>query len=630
MKEVITVMPGSAYPLGVHVKGEHIEASAQYTGRKNCGICFYRNGSDEERVVLFDESCRSGALFSAYIEGIAGLYDSYLLYEDGRRFPDPYARKIIGLNRFDTLLPDRALRCALVPQLYDWSGDIRPEIPYKDSFIYLLHVRGFTMRAESGVSRKNRGTFRGLIEKIPYLKSLGVTAVELMPIYECRVAGDEAVKEASDEELCHVSENGTVTKGAPEHRVNYWGYKDGYYFAPRSSYCADKAFPVTECKDMIHAFHEQGMEVILQFYFAEGVSQNLMIDCVRYWVSEYHIDGIHLKSLNIPAEVIASDPMLKDIKILCTDPGDDLKSRPNLAGSDDNYAFCARHFLKSDDNSAKPFLNMQLMPDKGNGRINYICEASGFTLRDLVSYDHKRNEANKEGGTDGRDDNCSWNCGYEGETRRKGVKELRRRQMLNALSMVMLSRGTPLIYAGDEMGNTQEGNNNPWCQDNRTGWTTWDARGSYAYITDYVRFLSDLRKEFPFLHPEGPFRIVDHLAAGYPDLSFHGTTAWQPELNGNSHAFGMLYCGWYHGSDTFLYVIYNMYWKDLTFDLPKLPKGSAFYLISDTSMSPAVLPNPLKIKENSVTVSSRSVSIFKASAPFENGKKAIKERPDNE
>ena len=310
-KQSIAYMPGSAYPLGVFGNGDDLVVSARYNGRKDCGICLFSGKS--RHLVLFDESCRTGNLYSAVLKGAINRFDAYLLYEDGRYFCDPYARKIIGLERFGLDVPQETLRCKSVLAPYDWRGDLRPLTPYEDSIIYCLNVRGFTKSPASGVAKHLRGTFRGLIEKIPYLQSLGVTAVELMPVHEIRTA---LTSKSSGSPPAIYLENGTPKADTEKPRVNLWGYQEGFYFAPRTSYAYDKARPSIECKDMIHAFHQAGMEVILQFYFADGASQNLMVSCIRYWVSEYHIDGIHLKSENIPVDIITTDPMLSEIKIL--------------------------------------------------------------------------------------------------------------------------------------------------------------------------------------------------------------------------------------------------------------------------------------------------------------------------
>ncbi|MBR0091389.1 MAG: hypothetical protein IJP92_06800, partial [Lachnospiraceae bacterium] len=417
-------------------------------------------------------------------------------------------------------------------------------------------------------------------------------------------------------------DNGSmVEQQTPETKVNLWGYQEGYYFAARASYASDSTLPCNECKDVIRAFHENGMEVILQFYFAEGVSKSLMSDCIRYWVSEYHIDGIHLKSDNIPADMISTDPMLSDIKIMSSDvsafpPGEN-KQQLYLAEYSNSYIWSARHFLKGDDRSASDFADAMYSRKNGHVEIHYIANYDGFTLRDLVTYEHKRNEANGEGGTDGRYDNISWNCGVEGESRKRAINILRRRQILNALTFVFMSRGTPLLYAGDESGNTQEGNNNPYCQDNKCGWTDWKGVGKggrFLVVQEYVRFLAALRQRFRRLGAKPGAYGGKKGSAGknrMPELSFHGAEAWRPDFGDNSHAFAALYC---HPDEAHcLYVVYNMYWEALSFSLPDVPKGFVWRKLADTALDAPVLTEGEGIyREKDTRVFARSVQIFEA------------------
>lgn len=616
LPENIQVMPASAYPLGVYGDGEDLVVSARYRGEKDCGICLF--SGEEKTLVLFDASCRTGRLFSARLTDANGRFDSYLLYEDGGYFCDPYAKKIIGLEEFGKAVSEKDLRCKGVLPPYDWRGDLRPLIPYEDCIFYCLNVRGFTM-ADPSVKAKKRGTFLALQEKIPYLKDLGVTTVELMPIYEIHTA----IPEKLIRHAVPFMDNGSLVEAKEEEkRVNLWGYQEGYYFAPCASYAYDSDSPCNECKDMIRAFHENGMEVIMQFYFAEGTSKSLMTDCIRYWVSEYHIDGIHLKSDNIPVDMIATDPMLSDIKIMTSDvsgfPSGEEHLPLYLADYSDSFIWSARHFLKGDDRSISAFADAMYGRRNGHAEIHYITNYDGFTLRDLVTYEHKRNEANGEGGTDGRYDNISWNCGVEGESRKKAVNTLRRRQILNALSFVFLSRGTPLLYAGDEAGNTQDGNNNPYCQDNPTGWTNWKGiakNGRFLAVHDYVRFLSALRKRFRTIGGSGAHKSgrtkTEASQNRLPELSFHGAEAWRPDFADNSHAFAALYM--HPDGDKCLYVVYNMYWESLTFALPDVPKHFVWRKLSDTAREAPVLPPGESLfPEKETTVCARSVQIFEA------------------
>ncbi|MBR0164656.1 MAG: hypothetical protein IJQ12_08295 [Lachnospiraceae bacterium] len=610
-KKNITILPGSAYPLGVIGYGDDVEVSARYRGTKNCGIAlFTEDPSEDPTILLFDESCRTGRLFSAILKDVRDIYDSYLLYEDGAFFVDPYARKIVGLEQFGEVVPEEKLRCRSLLPPYDWRGDIRPQIPYEDSFICCLNVRAYTMQDTSVKKKEERGTFKALCAKIPYLKSLGVTAVELMPIHEIHTATRRALP--GDAPAIFMDEGAIVRDYTEEIRPNLWGYQDGYYFAPRASYSTNKLNPCNECKDMIRAFHDAGMEVLLQFYFAPGTSKNLMVDCIRYWVSEYHIDGFHLKSDNIPVDIIASDPMLHDLKIMSGNPDafrDVAMDAPlYLAKYGGDFTWRARRFLKGDDLSASELADAMYMHVSQYASIHFICNYDGFTLRDLVTYEHKRNDENGERGSDGRNDNYAWNCGVEGETRKKAVNALRRKQMRNAVTLVMLTRQTPLLYAGDESGNTQNGNNNPYCQDNRTGWTDRDRNGKYRTLTEYVAFLASLRRRYRVLRERPLLQAPAGTMKPYPDLSFHGAEAWKPDFSDTSHSFGVLYSD--TASGEYLYVTYNMYWEETSFAMPALPSGFCWMQLADTEKEEAVLEKPEKVRGLTTVNAARSIRIF--------------------
>lgn len=617
----ITVIPGRAYPLGVYKSREGIHISAVFHERGRCGICFYtKRGKGNRKLISFDAACRTGNLYSAVVKGLDETYDSYLFFENGTFFPDPHARMIRGLEKWGKPVADSVLRC-VIPEEYDWSGDVRPGIPYEESFLYALHVRGFTKKDFQGIAdAKERGTFQGLARKIPYLKELGVTAVELLPIYECpavdieKTSGDPNYEEIRGEVKAPTlySHNGMLLdKKKPSLKMNYWGYKEGFYFAPRSTYSSDPHHSVTELKNMIRHFHTHHMEVILQFYFAPETDQNLMVDCIRYWVSEFHIDGIHLKSDNIPVEMLISDPMLSDLKIMYRDAArmGGKSSGRWTALYDEVFPFAARRFLRGEDYSIQDFVNAFTGSGYPFARVHYLCNYDGFTLRDLFTYEHKRNEANGEHNADGRDLNFSFNCGQEGASRSKTVLSLRRRQMLNGITMLMLSHGTPLLYAGDECGNTQKGNNNPYCQDNALSWTDWDQSGKFAFLTDYIKALAAFRKKYSFLSslddPNGRGRGEEN----YPRISFHGQEAWQPDFTAYSHAVGMMICNG-RGTSDYIYIAFNLLWKKISFALPKLPGERKWYLFADTASDPVVCKKRSEIGKDALTLEPRSINIL--------------------
>ena len=305
------------------------------------------------------------------------------------------------------------------------------------------------------------------------------------------------------------------------------------------------------------------------------------------------MDGFHLKGARIPKKLIFKDPLFTDAKIWYDwfdyedyhrESEDQKKS---LASYNTAFLYASRRFLKGDDNSCGDFLKAMLLNNSEYGNVNYVCDYEGFRLADLVSYEHKHNEENGENNKDGTDENHSWNCGIEGRTKKRSILELRTRQMKNIMTMLLLSQGTPMIFSGDEFGNSQGGNNNPYCQDNETGWVDWKALDKNRDLFDYVNFLIGLRKKYKILHSEKPFKLMDYISCGYPDLSCHGREAWRPDLSGHSHILGMLYCGLYekNSKEPFIYACYNMHWTDAELALPKLPDGYEWELLSDTAQS---------------------------------------------
>lgn len=455
---------------------------------------------------------------------------------------------------------------------YDWKGDRTLCYPYEDVILYALHVRGFTKHRSSGVEHK--GTYRGIIEKIPYLKELGITSVLLMPSYEF----DEVMAGRKD-------------IGAREEslKVNYWGYQKGLYYIPKSGYSYDKD-AVTEYKDMVKELHGNGIEVLMQFFFSPEITPVEMLNVLKHWVIEYHIDGFHVMGVDLPIETFTKEPLLSDTKILTVqqhspDVGDYMALTRRLGWLSDGFLYDMRRVVKGDDN----MINQMIFHVRNNrpetGIVNYIAKWEGMRLVDMVSYDRKHNEANGEDNQDGTDYNCSWNCGVEGKSRRKNITDLRLRQMKNALSLVFLSQGTPLLYSGDEFGNTQEGNNNPYCQDNAVTWIKWNRMENA--LLDYTRMLIKLRKKHPVLHSPAPLKGMDYLSCGYPDISFHGKEAWRPDTSPASRCIGVMYCGYYGEidgvqDDTFFYIGINLHWKADYLGLPQLPKDKEWTLYAST------------------------------------------------
>ncbi len=638
MTQSIKLLKAKPYPLGMHVQGQDLIFSGKFNNETGCGIILYQSkdgviDTSKPKIAPLTDQFRHGSLYSVRIPGGAGEYGAYQLMSGGLRYADPYSTKISGLEEFGTFRKNDEIYSVISDDDYDWGNDKNPHTPFSKSFIYLVNVRGYTM-LDTSVPVRHRGTFLGLVRKIDYLKSLGVTAIELMPVYE-----QPSVLSRKSIELSHAPVHRDMTKARAmvnevgilkqvddaDRLVNLWGFEPGFSFAVRSAFAVKGNDASEEFKDMVREFHRAGIEVIVQTYFADGLTHQEMQEIIRYWVSEYHIDGIHIKGRNINSTMLSQDPLLSDTKIF--DYGFDYwqlykgaprePSKRNLAEYKDDFEFTARHFLKGDDNIIPSFLNLSQETGTSGGAVHYICNYDGARLVDLVTYDHKYNEANDENNTDGINDNVSWNCGVEGKSRRKDVTELRVRQMRNALTMLFLSQGTPMLFGGDEFCNSQDGNNNPYCQDNSTGWVEWKNFAKNKSLVDFTRFLTGLRSKYSIFTSPVPYRLMDYKAVGYPDFSYHGTEAWRPDLSAYSHTIAMLYCGLYSGKGqehSFVYVAYNMHWEDKEFSLPELPMGCEWQILCDTSDMEVDYSTPKRarsLKDQAIAkLKARSICIF--------------------
>lgn len=518
-----------------------------------------------------------GMVHTMNIKGLRISNYEYNFLIDGKVTVDPCARKITGRENFGVPVEEEhAIRCAVLSKSYDWGEDQKPGIPYEEALLYSLHVRGFTMQRGSGVRKK--GTFAGIREKAAYFSKLGINQIKLMPAYEFTEM--ESVKTHAryrkKEEL-------------PK-RLNYWGYTKAFHFAPKRAYAATKD-PVREFKDMVKTMHRLGIEVLMEFYFPEGCNPRYITECLQYWVQEYHVDGFHVRGVQGICNLMATDPLFADTKLLnIYFPVEEIYGKKNLpkkrmvAECNDGFMIDVRRFLKGDEESLKAFAERMRRNPKGSGLINYIASHDGFTLCDLVSYEERHNEDNGEQNRDGRVQNYSWNCGEEGKSRKKKILELRNRQMKNAWCMLLLSAGTPMILAGDEFCNSQLGNNNPYCLDNEISWLDW--KGYKSGNSEMFRFVKDLiafRKKHKILHMGQELSMTDSLSCGFPGISYHSSSAWYGELDGQNRKIGVMYCGKYADEDELIYIAYNMHWMEHTFALPALPGGYRWNVALDTS-----------------------------------------------
>ena len=502
---------------------------------------------------------------------------SHAFEADGKRFPDSYGRSFAGRERWGRL--SQAKRLLLSPVMepeFDWQGDQPLHIPYEDCIVYRAHVRGLTKHVSSGT--EHRGTFRGIVDKIPYLKELGITTLELLPPVEFQeVMMPENV------------ESNPYGSSEPTGRLNYWGYTKAGMFAPKASYADPGMSPVTEFKYMVRKLHRAGLEVVPELYFSGKEVPEFVLETVRFWVREYHVDGIHLTGY-APVDLLAKDPYLADTKLWAISwdaPKPSAGEKKHLGEYNDGFLIDMRRALKGDEEQMSSLIFRNRRNPAECGVLNFMAGTNGFTMLDMVSYDQKHNEANGENNRDGSDYNYSWNCGAEGPTRKKKIVELRKQLLKNAYLLLFLSQGVPLLMAGDEFGNSQDGNNNAYCQDNAVSWLNWKLLEPHKDQAEFVKRLIAFRKSHKMFHMDREPRIMDYKSCGRPDVSYHGENAWKPEFENFRRQFGILYWGAYakrpDGSDDAnFYVAYNMHWEPHMFGLPHLPKGAKWRVICNT------------------------------------------------
>jgi len=565
---------------------------------------------------------------NVYSIRVSGLNESAFQYEyicDGEIVKDPYMKAHSYKRKYSEILADTVVdRPVYSEDSFDWGDSEFPNVNMSEAFMYQLHVRVFTKHSSSKV--KGKGCFKGITEKIPYLKSIYVNQIELMPSYEFEENETVSKKTGMVPDYTTTYVPGidfTKVDHEAENKLNYWGYKEGYYFCPKYSY-AYSDDPVTEFKEMVKALHEAGIEVIMQMFFKKNTPHRLVIDCLRYWRMQYRIDGFHVMGENIRIEDIATDEFLTDVKLyfnnidrnsfICTNFSND-----NIINVSNTFMFAARKYLKSDGDSLSDFVNVnRAFPSKPYS-VNYITCYEGLTLNDLVTYEHKHNEDNGENNCDGSDSNFSWNCGLEGKSNKKSVKELRIRQVKNALCLLLLSQGIPMIFMGDEFLNSQNGNNNPYCQDNEISWLNWKVGKSGEEILEYTRRLLEFRFSHKVLRQGAELKNMDYLSCGFPDISYHQDSAWKSSLNNYLLHIGVMLCGDYgvnsnEAKDDTIYIAYNMHWENHMFGLPKLKSGYKWEYIfgtCDADFTKDVVESLIESQEE-ICVNKRSVMVFYA------------------
>lgn len=557
----------------------------------DCAILLYRRNTTEAVRIEVPRAYCIGALRSVLVKKIDIRRYQYNYEIDGKEQVDPYAQRIEGRERwYETkrYQPGYQVRGGFIQSAYDWEDDHTPEILPEDMVMYKLHVRGYTM--DGGAAGRKRGTFAALKEKIPYLRKLGITTVELMPAYEF----EELVlpmEPCAPDYLSYRKQEDEPKEEQTVKKVNFWGYVPGNYFAPKASYAYGREADV-EFKDLIKELHRNSMECIMEIYFDSTVSQRMMAEVLRFWVKQYHVDGFHLAGGQLAVEEAAQDVLLRRTKLFCTGYGTALLEKktayPHLYIYNDEYLYPLRKLLNHMEGSMYEFANQQKKQGLYHGYVNYAAINNSFTLADVFMYSEKHNLENGENNADGSDWNYSSNYGIEGPTRKKYVAQQRKRQMKNALAMVMLAQGVPLIASGDEFGNSQKGNNNAYCQDNKTGWVNWNEAKKNASFTQYVEQLIRFRREHPIIRASQPMRMNDYKGEGYPDLSYHADSAWVNGFDASRRSAGMLYCSAYAtqppDGDAFVYAAYNFHHGKCHLALPKLPKGVKWYAVMNTAL----------------------------------------------
>lgn len=622
---------------------------------------------------IYVEGLKPGNAYAYRIGGSPDLHESGYRFNKNKVLVDPYANSNSDVfwNRMDALgAKDNlttSMRSVVVDLCdYDWEGDRPLNRRMSETIIYEMHVKGFTKSPSSDC--KYKGVYAGIIEKIPYLKELGITAVELLPVFD--FDEKEILREVNGQKL-----------------KNYWGYDPHSFFAPEASYCYDpeERSPIREFRDMVKALHKAGIEVILDVVFnhtSEGNHQGptinfrgidnstyyhlvpfdrqyymdysgcgntvncnhpmvdkLIVECLEFWVREMHVDGFRFDEGSILArdkngKPMAQPPVIWHIETSGTLAGSKLIAEAwdaaglyqigyfpgyRCAEWNGRYRDDIRRFVKGDPGLtgevAKRLAGSADLYEKSGhlpvNSINFITCHDGFTLNDLVSYNYKHNEANGENNRDGIDDNLSWNCGAEGETDDPEIEALRKRQIKNFAAILLMSQGIPMICAGDEVRRTQKGNNNGYCQDNEISWFDWKLVEKNSEIFRFFKLMIAFRKRYGSLGRR-TFYNGEINKRGLADISWHGTKLFQPGWHdSNAQALACTLGGFDREAD--IHFILNMHWKSLDFEIPQV-EGRSWYKVVDTAeASPKDILAPCQevlIPNHNFLVKDRSVVIL--------------------
>lgn len=649
--EGFKIRPGFFRMYGACVASNGVSFTINSHGATRCTLLLFKPQAPKPYArIPFPDSYRIGDTYSMLVYDIKpdefeyafsfdGPYEPAkgLLFNEENVLLDPYSRAVTGQRKWGEKPEggkDFEYRARVVKSSFDWGNIKQLEQPFEDLVIYEIHVRGYTKDKSSGVSAP--GTFAGLKDKIPYLKDLGINAVELMPIFEF----DEM-------------ESARVVDGVQLY--NYWGYNTVSFFAPNTSYAFNEEHnhEGDELKSLIKALKENGIEVILDVVFnhtAEGnemgpcfsfkgidnnvyymltpdahyynfsgcgnvmncnhpVVRNFIIDCLRHWAIEYRVDGFRFDLASILGrdqngapmanppilESLAFDPVLGKMKLIAEawDAGGlyqvgSFPSWNRWAEWNGRYRDDMRSFLKGDDGMAGNAItritgSRDLYSPESRGHkasVNFLTCHDGFTLYDLYSYNEKHNEKNGWNNTDGDNNGHSWNCGAEGETDDPNVNGLRRRLIKNAFAALLCSRGPAMFFAGDEFCNTQFGNNNAYCQDNIISWLDWGRLEEFKEIHDFVRHMIQFRKEHPILR-----KMTKPSSCQFPEISVHNGIPFNASTDYKTKLIGIMYAGRNEEDteDDIVFYCMNAYWEPLVMQLPVLPNGKHWHVDTNTN-----------------------------------------------
>ena len=592
------------YPLGITEFDNNIKFSFAGGNAGQCTLHIFKKGSENPFISIdMDTHNKTGDVFSCLVDKSVfnkrpdACYE-YIYEINGRNYTDPYAPQISGRNVFGRL--PGSVRGQIRFDRNTVNCVSRPVYDAHELIIYQMHIRGFTRHRSSKV--KHRGTYSGITEKADHLKQLGINCVLLLPAYEY----NEIISEPAPVGLPDYIEYEDT------HRVNYWGYTtDAFYMAPKASYSSSPDHAADEFSNMVATLHNNGIMVLMDMHFPSWAHSGYVCDCIRNWVINYQIDGFRVNQDVIDTSLLTRDPVLSGIILLGNYWNNQYNALPagtsdlipssgcRLVHCNDGFLVKIRQFIRGDINNVWELFDKLVEGDyhyHDIESVNYVATVNGFTLNDSVSYIMKHNEDNNENNRDGTDYNYSVNYGVEGKTRRKKINEQRVRTIRNELMLLMISSGIPMLLAGDEMYNSQNGNNNAYCQDNDISWLNWSKAAKDPSLIQYIRTLTAFRKDYITGNKRGYTRLTINNHATIPNISYHGREPWSTVQCSTNRAGGVLI------SDKGLYIAVNLQDYAYSFELPVL-EDSCIWKASCWSS-----PNPPKgfiVEPDSIAVFTR-------------------------